>query len=135
MTLPRFLLTTAAVLSIATVSAEATPTVTVLSSGILSDLNGVKVGQVSLERQSGRVYLHVTGAGRAAGANLELLVSGLNLALKAGDHSGPGTGALRAGPFEQAEVRYALPERSGRAPCTPSGCGAPQFACPRPGRG
>ena len=109
MTLHRTLLMTAVLLASSGVVARTGPAVSVVSSGTLRDLSGATVGQVSIERQGGRAYVHVTDAGKAAGATLELLVSTSPRTLNAGDHTGPGTGAVRAGLIEQAEVRSALP--------------------------
>jgi len=89
--------------------AQTRPAVAVMSSGSLSDLDGAGVGQVSIEQQSGKVYLHVTGAAKAAGATLEVLVSDSQRPLLAGDHTGPGQQAVQVGLIERAEVRDRLP--------------------------
>ena len=107
MILPRMLIVAAALTLPA--AAQRVPAVTVVSSGTLSDLSGAGVGQVSIEQQGGQVYLHVTGAARAAGTTLEVLVSDSQRPLKAGDHTGPGQSAVRAGLIERSEVRYRLP--------------------------
>ncbi|THF66738.1 hypothetical protein E7T06_20510 [Deinococcus sp. Arct2-2] len=85
------------------------PSKTVLASGPLLNLDGQEVGQVHLEQQDGRVYVQVRGAGRAAGANLELLVSASSRALRAGDHGGPGQGAIRISSIQRGDVRSLLP--------------------------
>jgi len=98
-----------AVLSLSFTTARAVSHVTVVSSGSLINLEGIRVGQVSIEQQGAQVYLHVTGAARAAGATLEVLVSDSQRSLQAGDHTGPGLRAIRAGRIERGEVRYLLP--------------------------
>ena len=85
--------------------------VTVVAHGPLLNLDGQTAGQVRIERQAGRRYLHVVGAGGAAGANLKLLLSESSRPLLPGDHSGPGPNALNLGLIAGPEVRYALPPR------------------------
>ncbi|MFB9991640.1 hypothetical protein ACFFLM_06630 [Deinococcus oregonensis] len=115
MTLPRTLspsLLAAALLLLAPMAQAKPPpasSIAVLASGPLLNLEGHEVGQVRLERQGGRLYVQVRDAGRAAGANLEVLVSASSRALRAGDHSGPGQSAVRIGSIQQGDVRYLLP--------------------------
>ena len=109
MTLPRMLIVAAAMTLPASAHAHRVPAVTVVSSGALRDLNGAEVGRVSIEQQGGQVYLHVTGAAKAVGATLEVLVSDSQRSLIAGDHTGPGPQAVQAGLIERSEVRYRLP--------------------------
>ncbi|WP_425148579.1 hypothetical protein [Deinococcus sp.] len=91
-------------------TASARSDLTVLARAPLLDLEGATVGQVTLERQAGRSFLHVRDAGKAAGATLELLLSASRSPLKAGDHGGPGPSFVRAGLFNRSEVRYTLPD-------------------------
>jgi len=82
--------------------------ITVLATAQLFNLGKARVGEARLEQQGTHRYLHVTGAENVAGTALELLLSESVAALKVGDHSGPGTRAVRAGLLEKAEVRLEL---------------------------